>query len=362
MSGRRVRHGYRAAACLLIIAASLAGHSVSNAQAGSSSFYVAPWGANTNPGTKAKPWRTIQKALNNLKAGQTAYVRRGTYREAATFSRSGSASDPITLSAYPGERPVVTGRLKITGQYFKVMRLVFKGSSFNADSALVYVSGAAHVTIVRNVIRDGRMSGIYIGDTGNSSHDVTIIRNNIRDNGTHKGQDHGIYCDNCVDGVIANNIIAHNIARGIQLYENPKRMLVTENTIVSNLTGVGIGGDGASTADNNLVVTNIIAFNRRFGVSTYWPDAVGSGNVVRRNLIYGNRVRNVYIDVKGGVDVFDKIVKSPLFVDRAHANYHLRYGSPAINQGIAAYSEQIDYDGDGRPKGSAPDLGMDERR
>jgi parallel beta-helix repeat protein len=289
-------------------------------------------------------------------------VRRGTYREAATFSRSGAASAPVTLRGYPGERPVVTGRLKITGKYFKVVRLVFKGSSFNAKGALVYVSGAAHVTIERNVIRDGRMSGIYVGDSGNPSHDLTIVRNNIHDNGTHANLDHGIYCDNCVDGVIANNIIAHNRARGIQLYENPERMLVTENTIVSNLTGIVIGGDGASTADDNLIVNNIIAFNRRFGLSTYWPDGVGSGNVVRRNLFYGNKVRNVYIDVKGGVDVFDKIVKSPRFVRSARGNYHLRYGSPAINQGAAAYSEPIDYDGDSRPKGGAPDLGMDERR
>jgi parallel beta-helix repeat protein len=359
MSDRRVRRRRRATACLLILAALLAGHGPGEARAASTSFYVAPWGSNVSPGTKAKPWRTIQKALNALRAGQTAFVRRGTYREAATFWRSGSPSSPITLRAYPGERPIVTGRLKITGQYLRVMRLIFRGSSFNRTGALIYVSGAAHIVIARNVVRDGRMSGIYVGDTGDPSHDITIIRNNIHDNGRHANQDHGIYCDNCLDSVIANNIIAHNYARGIQLYDNPKRTLVTENTIVSNLTGIVFGGEGTSTADDNLVVNNIIAYNRRFGVSTYWPDAVGTGNEMRRNLVFGNKVRNIYVQ---GVAVRETILKAPRFVDPAHRRYHLRFGSPAINRAMSAYSEPIDYDGDRRPKGSAPDLGMDERR
>jgi hypothetical protein len=33
-------------------------------------FYVSTTGSDSNPGTPAAPWRTIQKAFNTLTAGQ----------------------------------------------------------------------------------------------------------------------------------------------------------------------------------------------------------------------------------------------------------------------------------------------------
>jgi Protein of unknown function (DUF1565) len=42
-----------------------------------SSFYVATAGNDSNPGTKAAPWRTIQHAADTAHAGSTVYVRGG---------------------------------------------------------------------------------------------------------------------------------------------------------------------------------------------------------------------------------------------------------------------------------------------
>ena len=331
----------------------------SKAAAARTRFYVAPTGSNANPGTTTQPWRTIQKALDTLGPGQTASVRGGTYWEEATMSRSGQATAWITLRAYPGERPVVTGRLKITGSYFRVRGFRFRGSSLNATSALVYLSGATHVVLIRNKIASGQMSGIYIGDSGGLSRNVTIVRNYIHDNGTEANQDHGIYCDNLSGGLIANNIIVGNKARGVQLYEDAKHVIVTQNTIVGNLTGVGVGGEGSSTSDDNVIANNIIAFNRKFGISTYWPNAVGSGNVAIRNLLYANADSNFYIS-RGGLVNQSNIFAPPGFVDRRRRNFHLRAGSRAINTAVARYSQGVDYDGDSRPQGLASDIGMDE--
>src|SRR5512136_1705058 len=66
-------------------------------------YYVAQGGDDSNPGTANQPWQTIQKAANTLVAGDTVYVRSGTYPEQVIPQNSGSASNYITYAAHPGE-------------------------------------------------------------------------------------------------------------------------------------------------------------------------------------------------------------------------------------------------------------------
>ena len=44
-------------------------------------YYVAPTGDDANPGTLDYPWQTIQHAADILVAGDTVYIRAGTYSE-----------------------------------------------------------------------------------------------------------------------------------------------------------------------------------------------------------------------------------------------------------------------------------------
>lgn len=44
-------------------------------------YYVAKNGNDSNPGTESQPWRTIQKAAETLVAGDTVYIKAGTYNE-----------------------------------------------------------------------------------------------------------------------------------------------------------------------------------------------------------------------------------------------------------------------------------------
>jgi len=67
-------------------------------------YYVRKDGNNANAGTSDQPsgaWRTISKAASVVNAGDTVYVRRGTYQEYVTLSRSGTRSSRIT---WYGER------------------------------------------------------------------------------------------------------------------------------------------------------------------------------------------------------------------------------------------------------------------
>jgi hypothetical protein len=77
--------------------------------------YVSPSGDDNNLGTVDKPWRTLTYALGRVYAGQVLFVRGGTYRERIDHVRLhfGTATDPITVLAYPDENPVLVGSLSL---------------------------------------------------------------------------------------------------------------------------------------------------------------------------------------------------------------------------------------------------------
>jgi hypothetical protein len=73
-------------------------------------YYVSTSGLDSNLGTESYPWKTIQKAVNSVVAGDTIYVRGGQYdgiKNGWIFQNSGSQSHPITFTNYPGEQVVL---------------------------------------------------------------------------------------------------------------------------------------------------------------------------------------------------------------------------------------------------------------
>ena len=74
-------------------------------------------GNDCSPGTISEPWKTINKVNSTLQAGDTIYIRGGTYNnvqgnEANCIrpTNDGSAGNPITYMAYNNETVIVTGR------------------------------------------------------------------------------------------------------------------------------------------------------------------------------------------------------------------------------------------------------------
>ena len=58
-------------------------------------------GNDSNPGTLAQPWLTIQNAANTATAGATVNVMGGVYNAYVSFPNSGTALAPITFQSYP---------------------------------------------------------------------------------------------------------------------------------------------------------------------------------------------------------------------------------------------------------------------
>ena len=83
--------------------------------ASAAEYYVAPTGADANAGTLEAPFATLQQANDVVKAGDTVWIRGGTYRivtpansgAGIAFTKSGTSdSDRIKFWAYAGEVPV----------------------------------------------------------------------------------------------------------------------------------------------------------------------------------------------------------------------------------------------------------------
>jgi parallel beta-helix repeat protein len=77
--------------------------------AGATTYHVSVRGQDAAAGTAAAPWRSLQHAVDSLQPGDTAVVGPGSYRERIEVKRGGTAEAPITLTAMPGARVVVSG-------------------------------------------------------------------------------------------------------------------------------------------------------------------------------------------------------------------------------------------------------------
>ena len=74
-----------------------------------SEIHVSIKGNDANNGTKEKPLRTIQAAVDKINPGDICIIHNGTYRENIKIKRSGDATAAITIRAAKGEHPVISG-------------------------------------------------------------------------------------------------------------------------------------------------------------------------------------------------------------------------------------------------------------
>jgi hypothetical protein len=68
-----------------------------------------PAASDSNPGTEAAPWLTIQHAADVAQAGDTIYVKEGTYEERVLIRNSGTAEAKIVFQAVPRRSVLMQG-------------------------------------------------------------------------------------------------------------------------------------------------------------------------------------------------------------------------------------------------------------
>jgi hypothetical protein len=136
-----------ALSCLVTLAASAA------AQAATTTFYVSPTGRDSNPGTNARPFRTLDRARDAarkvrrpLHGDVDVRLLAGTYRltRALTLqpADSGGNGYDVVYEAAPGAHPLISGGRRIMGwTLFDRSRGIYRARARGLNTRQLYVDG-----------------------------------------------------------------------------------------------------------------------------------------------------------------------------------------------------------------------------
>ena len=266
-----------------------------------SSFYVATTGNDSDPGTQAAPWRTIQHAADTARAGSTVYVRGGIYEELVSINASGNASDGfITFRSAPGETAV------LDAAHFTP----------SGRSAVLTIGNKSYVRIEGFEIRnfrtaEHRLTPLGISVFGAGSH-IELLRNNVhhieqtfngRDAPGRGGNGFGI----AVYGTDAKTPIRKLVIDGNEVHH--LKTGSSESLVVNgNVTNFRITHNVVH--DNNNIGIDVIGFERTAPdpAVDQARDGIVSGNLVynitsRGNPAYGNDENSDGIYVDGGTRI-----------------------------------------------------------
>jgi hypothetical protein len=234
-------------------------------------------GSDSNPGTFNAPWKTYLNIVSyyyshhqrpsgwvSLKPGDVVYFMSGMYRNnydyngarKALFIRdiSGTSNNPITLKAYPGQRPVIWPLVRQAGinlqgsSHFRIEGFEVTG----AYGAGVLFAGGSNIELRNTWIHDidgidnDNIAGLYI--TGASNLD--IHHNLIHDNYDRTNHDTGgIKTENSRNIVIfggGNIRVNHNV-----IFQTPPITAAKTGGCITYKHSATIAG-AVFEVDNNL--------------------------------------------------------------------------------------------------------------
>ena len=227
-------------------------------------YYVAPTGNNSNPGTESQPWRTIQKAANTLVAGDTVYIKAGTYRENVVTQNSGSAGNYIMYSANPGDTvtidgtgitlPETTGLFDIANKnYIRVFGLRVMNAGPNRNNKGILIKRSSHIVIESNYIYNTGSAGIRVWQ----SDDITISNNEV-EQACQNDSEEAISVEGTDVFQIRYNHVHHSEKEGIDAKNGSSNGKIFGN-YVHHTDKVGIYVDAWETHTYNLEIFGNIA-------------------------------------------------------------------------------------------------------
>ncbi|KAL1748384.1 polysaccharide lyase family 9 protein [Schizophyllum fasciatum] len=263
-----------------------------------SQIFVSPEGSDSNAGTIDAPLASIQAAVDKASAGDTIYLREGTYTPTKNIQikKSGTSSAPYTITNYEGESVLIDGEelpytpgeldSKIPSSDRGVFHIeadywVLNGLEIAHGPYAIYADNSNNV--YRNLVtRDNYESGVQI--QGESSNNLV---ENLDSYGNHDPRKNGESADGIAvrEGSGDGNIIRgarlwNNVDDGLDFWEF--KSAVTVETTYSWGNGynrwgfkdfegdgngfkLGGGGDASDKAPAAHVITNCIAFSNAAG-------------------------------------------------------------------------------------------------
>ena len=342
---------------LILLALLVTSFSAAQAQGGAT-YYVATNGNDSNPGTEASPFRTLNHAVRALRPGDTLLVMQGMYNEELknNIPSGDSWERPVTLRAYPGHQVTImpnAGAQRVISFNNNQHHIVIDGfvlDGTNVRYEVIKLLGTTeegrpsphHIRIINNEIRNAgaaqSSNGQYkyysagILTTGRADY-VEYINNHIHHNGV-TDYDHGIYHTSSY-GLIEGNVIYNNMGSGVKVGwgQNAVNNIVRNNVIYDNNAAQGFDGQkkqgrgiGVYAGSGTQVYNNVIwgghkagidvsyngnnaqIFNNTISNSMGWGIAVGLGPdhsdrvsnaVIRNNVVYQEVNQPAILDARG---------------------------------------------------------------
>lgn len=280
-------------------------------------FYVSPSGDDAAEGSKAAPWRTLDRAVTQLEPNSVVYLRAGIYYGPVTVNVKATANAPVAVRAVKGEHVYVTYPENfVAAQRAKVRNAPEEGREraldaqgqelhypplINVRGTFVEISGL-HLIGVRDLLPHNLYSEngvsfsgqggegcrvLYneieavghcgVKEMGHGGHSILIEGNYIHDVG-QTFHDHSIYAP-ADDVTLRRNLLLNATGWGLHAYSKPKRIVATHNIIAGNdQHGIVQGGPDA------LVAHNIFASNHRGGFFFFRSGCTHC--VVKNNIFY----------------------------------------------------------------------------
>ncbi len=286
-------------------------------------YYVSTKGSDSNDGTLQHPFKTIQKAADIAIAGDTVYVRGGTYVGTVRFKHSGSKEKGyIVFKNYKNEKPVITRKDKNykidTVRGDGVSYIKFEGFTLYKPIAqgIVFRDGGSHIEILNNEVYE---QNAQVPDGQRVGHAITVTT--TRD----KPMTHIIIKGNSVhDNHTGNTNKSGNYDEALTILGNVQFFQVVDNAVYNN-DFIGIDIIGHQKGDfstfgmnkNGLVARNVLYGNgkqKEYAASLYVDGALNL--IVENNIIYDNHGYGLAISQESkGSTTEHVIVRNNLIVD-----------------------------------------------
>jgi len=285
-------------AAVALIAAAVSGTAGGSTSAVRCSLWAAPYGVDTNAGTKVAPFLTLTRLASTLAPGQTGCLPAGasfTTREVITAVGTGTGRVTIT-TAPGGGRAVLTDGIETTQatRYLTLTNLAIGALDNSATRSVpgtVILRGFSpaltHSDVGPGTLKEIGRSCVVLDHAGSA-----LVGGNVLHecNGTSPGlYGAGVLAATSVGARILDNVIFGN-AGGDALAFSPNAQVsvARRNLMVDNLGGIYFSGGPKVASRDNRIEQNVITRDSRFDVhSAYAPGTpVGTGNVVTRNCIW----------------------------------------------------------------------------
>jgi len=251
------------------------------------SFYVSLTGSDSNNGTLAYPFLTIQKALTIAKNGDTVFIKAGTYTPASglIIQNKNISTAWLTIRNYNNDKVIINGTNGPKGQYDSSMITIINSKYIRITGLTIDHSNLGaivskgrpnqYIRIDNCSITNSSCFAIKIAqDTGGPTDHITVehcyIYNNFC-NWSHIQQPYhlsqeALSFENVNDFSINNNSILNNRHIQIDIKGGGNRGQICFNRINTtggycNIVGYTIYGGAGVYIDSRGIVRNISIFN-----------------------------------------------------------------------------------------------------